>query len=162
MAARLQDNAEQATAVLRAASLWQVLGVYRVHRACFPLYYPFWRFVAYQLTPLAAIRVALVDDEVVAYVVVVQTEHGAPPQRAGEIVSLGVSPDWRRRGLGARLLRQALRQVADWGLAETLLQVAVDNSAAQTLYAQAGFERRERLPRYYLNGDDAWLMSRTG
>ena len=40
------------------------------------------------------------------------------------------------------------------------LEVRTDNRLAIRLYERRGFRIAERLPRYYQNGDDAYLMIR--
>jgi ribosomal-protein-alanine N-acetyltransferase len=75
-----------------------------------------------------------------------------------ELLTLGVDPAFRRRGVGARLLAAAMaRAVAD-GASAMLLEVAEGNAAARTLYAQAGFAEVGRRRRYYPNGEDALLL----
>lgn len=76
-----------------------------------------------------------------------------------DILSLGVHPSARRRGLGMRLLRRLGRAAAARGARVVFLEVRVDNAPAIALYQQAGFETVGRRPRYYQPGDvDALLM----
>ncbi len=72
----------------------------------------------------------------------------------GEILSLGVLPDHRGRGVGARLVAAAQAAVP-WCL---FLEVATDNDAARALYQRAGFETAGRRPRYYADGRDALVL----
>ena len=81
--------------------------------------------------------------------------------RAGEaeILTLGVHPEARRRGIGSRLIAHARTQLS---LGKILLEVAADNQAALALYAASGFQSDGRRPAYYKNPDgsrvDAILM----
>lgn len=52
---------------------------------------------------------------------------------------LFVDPRWRRRGVAASLLGQALQHGRENGAAWVSLQTAPDNLAAQALYRQFGF-----------------------
>lgn len=141
---------------------WRDLpAVYRVHRACFPSPYSFWRFVGYQMSQQGEIQVAVEGHRVVGYLVLNRGTHGKPPRVTGEIVSLAVLEPYRRRGLARMLLGEAHRKLESDGLGECLLQVAVSNLGAQKLYDQMGYQVTERIRRYYSNGEDAFLMSRT-
>jgi [ribosomal protein S18]-alanine N-acetyltransferase len=70
-----------------------------------------------------------------------------------EILTLAVRPRARRRGLGARLLRDGAAAAAGQGAQRLFLEVAEDNVAARALYARAGFVEAGRRPRYYARHD---------
>jgi [ribosomal protein S18]-alanine N-acetyltransferase len=70
-----------------------------------------------------------------------------------EILSIGVAPESRRRGLARRLIELVVDLARRRGAREVLLEVAEDNKAAQRLYAQTGFESIGRRPNYYKRGD---------
>ncbi len=76
------------------------------------------------------------------------------------IATLATHPDFRRRGLGERLLREALREARAAGARRAYLEVRAGNEAAQALYRKFGFQVTGRRPRYYKdNGEDAVLMT---
>ncbi len=80
--------------------------------------------------------------------------------RSGEIVSIAVHPDYRRRGVGNALMRQALAALAAAGARRVELMVRTGNAAAAKLYRSLGF-RRVRVERgYYEDGGDGVLMAR--
>jgi [ribosomal protein S18]-alanine N-acetyltransferase len=66
-----------------------------------------------------------------------------------EIVSLGVSPQWRRAGCGSALLASACREAKLRGSRSVVLEVATDNIAARAFYAARGFTSVGRRPNYY-------------
>src|SRR5262249_13192140 len=66
-----------------------------------------------------------------------------------EILTLGVLPRFRRRGVGRSLLAAVTDRLARAGGARLLLEVAADNVAAQALYRDAGFLEVGRRPGYY-------------
>jgi len=68
---------------------------------------------------------------------------------SGEILSLGISRVWRRRGAARALLHIAIGRAEAAGLSRLLLEVAEDNDAARELYASAGFANIARRPAYY-------------
>ena len=57
------------------------------------------------------------------------------------VASMAVAPADRRRGLGARLMREAERTARSWGYRELMLEVAVVNSAAVGFYSRLGYAR---------------------
>lgn len=75
----------------------------------------------------------------------------------GEIISIGVVPDHRGRGLATLLARHVLDRAAGRA-GELFLEVAADNDAALALYRRLGFCGVGRRPRYYADGRDAVLM----
>lgn len=76
------------------------------------------------------------------------------------IATLATHPDFRRRGLGGRLLQEALREARAAGVRRALLEVRAGNEAALALYRKFGFQVTGRRPRYYKdNGEDAILMT---
>jgi ribosomal-protein-alanine N-acetyltransferase len=70
-----------------------------------------------------------------------------------EVLSLGVAPRWRRRGIAQDLLRAATDEANRRDLPSIVLEVAVDNDAANDLYVGAGFTAVGRRARYYKRPD---------
>jgi len=70
-----------------------------------------------------------------------------------EVLTIAVAPGARRRGLGGRLLSQALERAAAMGAGVAFLEVAEGNRAARALYARAGFAEVGRRRGYYAGGD---------
>ena len=63
-----------------------------------------------------------------------------PTKRHGGVLGMGLLPQWRGRGVGAQILRQALAASRAFGLCRVELSVRHDNVRAQALYRQTGFE----------------------
>jgi ribosomal-protein-alanine N-acetyltransferase len=75
--------------------------------------------------------------------------------------TLAVDPGLRRRGIGERILREAMRLAARQGAEMMTLEVRVTNDAARRLYEKLGFQVVGRRPHYYKdNLEDAILMTR--
>jgi tRNA threonylcarbamoyladenosine biosynthesis protein TsaB len=70
-----------------------------------------------------------------------------------EILSVGVEPAARGRGVGARLMAAALAEGRRRGAASVVLEVAADNEAARRLYVGLGFSAVGHRPRYYRRPD---------
>jgi ribosomal-protein-alanine N-acetyltransferase len=76
------------------------------------------------------------------------------------ITTFGVHPDWRRQGVGRRLMLRMLELANELGARRLTLEVRVSNRAAQALYRAFGFEVTGRRPRYYTDdGEDAFVMT---
>ena len=67
----------------------------------------------------------------------------------GEILTLGVAPVWRRRGVARELLQDLIVRARSGGAQRLLLEVAADNAAALALYASLGFARQGIRRHYY-------------
>jgi ribosomal-protein-alanine N-acetyltransferase len=66
-----------------------------------------------------------------------------------ELLTIGVAPQSRRRGVASALLTAAMARCHQLGAASMFLEVAVDNPGAQQLYEEHGFERVGLRPDYY-------------
>jgi [ribosomal protein S18]-alanine N-acetyltransferase len=76
------------------------------------------------------------------------------------ITTFAVHPDWRRRGIGERLLVTLLDVSIARHAREATLEVRLSNVAARRLYEKYGFRPVGLRPRYYSdNGEDARIMT---
>ena len=79
------------------------------------------------------------------------------------VQNLAVRRDLQRHGIGRALLEALLAEADRRGARRTLLEVAVDNAAAQKLYARYGFEPVGVRRGYYQpSNTDALVMLREG
>lgn len=75
------------------------------------------------------------------------------------ISTFAIAPAFRRRGVGTRLLKTALRAAAKQGATRVTLEVRESNAAAIAMYRAMGFETHSRKREYYRdNGEDALVM----
>ena len=145
-----------------------LLGVFRIEKAVFTQPWPYAAFE--QLLDAPAFLVAEGEGEgegrpagsridagdVLGYVVGDCTpNHG---RDLGHIKDLAVRPDAQGEGLGRRLLRAALSELAAAGASVVKLEVRESNHRAQTLYGDEGFRPARRIPRYYGDGEAAFVM----
>jgi len=65
-----------------------------------------------------------------------------------ELLLIAVSPAWRRRGIGARLLRKLLAELKNSGVRTVMLEMRRDNPA-EKLYRDHGFAPIGLRPKYY-------------
>jgi ribosomal-protein-alanine N-acetyltransferase len=85
------------------------------------------------------------------------------PPDEGWVQNIAVRREAQRGGLGRTLLEALLAEARTRGVRRTLLEVAVDNVAAQKLYADYGFEPIGLRRGYYQpSNTDALVMCREG
>jgi [ribosomal protein S18]-alanine N-acetyltransferase len=76
------------------------------------------------------------------------------------IATIATHPDFRRQGIGARILKEAFKDASAYGVRRAFLEVRAGNEAAQAMYRKFGFKSTGRRPKYYKdNGEDAILMT---
>ncbi|HEY7527355.1 MAG TPA: ribosomal protein S18-alanine N-acetyltransferase [Candidatus Limnocylindria bacterium] len=76
------------------------------------------------------------------------------------ITTFGVHPDYRRQGVGRRLLLRLADLAMELRARRLTLEVRVSNTAAQALYRRFGFTVSGTRPRYYTDdGEDAFVMT---
>jgi ribosomal-protein-alanine N-acetyltransferase len=82
-----------------------------------------------------------------------------------EILTIGVLPKERGRGVGGRLLTGALEALHAQGVRAVFLEVGLTNAPARRLYERAGFVEMGRRRGYYQNpaglNEDAVTLRRT-
>lgn len=76
----------------------------------------------------------------------------------GYIVSLGVDPPNRRRGIGSRLVAEVLRRLRERGAATVELESRYDNLPSIHFWRTLGFVPFALVPGYYEDGASALKM----
>ena len=72
----------------------------------------------------------------------------------GHIYTLDVKFEFRRKGLGTKLLATFEQTLAQSSVKTFCLEVSINNTAAKKLYLKAGYKVHERLKDYYESGID--------
>ena len=98
-------------------------------------------------------RMVTLNEQMVGFVFVIADETGA-----GHITTIGIAPEYRRRGLANKLLRHAEEALRKRHVNTVMLEVRVSNIAAQNLYREFNYSIAQRLLQYYNNGEDGFLM----
>ncbi|MGH9378838.1 MAG: GNAT family N-acetyltransferase [Terriglobia bacterium] len=82
------------------------------------------------------------------------------PAAEVHIVTIDVTAEARRRGVGTLLIDAA----EEWARARDCkyvsLETAEDNRAAQAFYQRRGYEKTGIIENYYENGASAWVMAK--
>ncbi|ELZ34095.1 (SSU ribosomal protein s18p)-alanine acetyltransferase [Halogeometricum pallidum JCM 14848] len=131
-----------------------LLDVLRIEKRCFTEPWPYAAFESFLDEP--GFLIAEREGSVLGYVVAdVMPNHG---RDIGHIKDLAVAPEARGLGLGRRILRRGLLSLSFSGAAVVKLEVRVENEPALSLYREVGFDPARRVPSYYADGEDAYLM----
>ena len=140
---------------IRKMTVEDVPAVIELDQKSFSLPWPE-RSFRFELTDNPASRcwVAELDGKVVGMIVVWLIVNEA------HVATVATHPDYRRQGIGKRLLSHALLNLMREGARSSFLEVRESNLAAQEMYRKFGYEVSGRRRRYYRDNDeDAILMS---
>ena len=141
--------------ILRKMTLDDVQQVIAIDQISFSLPWPVSSF-RYELTENLASRcwVAELDGRVAAMLVawfIVDEIH---------IATIATHPDFRKQGVGEKLLLHTLQSAKAEGAASSFLEVREGNDAAIMMYRKLGYVESGRRAGYYKdNGEDAILMN---
>jgi ribosomal-protein-alanine N-acetyltransferase len=129
--------------------------VHDIERQSFPIPWPAYAFrQELETNRMARYLVCRLGTETVAYAgiwMMVDEAH---------VTTFAVLPDWRRRGIGGRLLLAVLELAIEVGASVATLEVRLSNVAARALYQRFGFRPVGVRPRYYSdNAEDALIMT---
>ncbi len=72
-----------------------------------------------------------------------------------------VAEEYRRSGVGRRILNELLQEAKSRGAENMFLEVRVSNSPAMRLYLSAGFVGVYARSRYYSDGEDCLVMKKS-
>ncbi len=98
-------------------------------------------------------RMVTPRDEIVGFAFVMVNENNA-----AHLTTIGVAPEHRRRKIAVRLLDHVERSLRQREIGTIMLEVRVSNADAQELYRRSGYSTVQRIPKYYNNGEDCFLM----
>ncbi|RLE67792.1 MAG: ribosomal-protein-alanine N-acetyltransferase [Thermoprotei archaeon] len=127
--------------------------IYEIERLCFKDPYELPLLQMYYAISRSLFLVSEREGRVVGYAIGLAKKWGE-----GHVISIAVHPEWRRRGVGKRLMLQLLEKMRRMGVRWVRLEVRVSNEAAINLYRRLGFSIEGVLKGYYRDGEDAYLM----
>jgi ribosomal-protein-alanine N-acetyltransferase len=74
------------------------------------------------------------------------------------IINIAVHPDYRRRGVGRKMIEFVIKLAKKKQKKEVYLEVRETNIAGQELYKQLGFAFSGIIPDYYSDGESGLIM----
>ncbi|MCD6236281.1 MAG: ribosomal protein S18-alanine N-acetyltransferase [Thaumarchaeota archaeon] len=151
---------------IREAEFSDLPHVMRINRICLPENYTYFFFESILRNYPKTFLVAEVDGNIAGYIMC-RVERGFSKfdrlsfKKLGHVISIAVLPEYRRRGMGESLLESALKAMkGHYGCEEAYLEVRVSNIPALTLYRKLGFTVVKTARRYYIDGEDAYVMAK--
>jgi len=75
-------------------------------------------------------------------------------------MNLAVQPEYRRQGIGEKLVSALIAALAQQNVHSLTLEVRVSNAPATSLYEKLGFVQVGRRPNYYKNPKEDALILR--
>lgn len=93
------------------------------------------------------------QGQMAGFVFVIMNKDGT-----AHLTTIGVAPEHRRRGVAGILLRHVEAALSAKKISTVVLEVRVQNIGAQQLYLHFGYATVKRIPKYYADGEDCYLM----
>ena len=115
--------------------------------------WPLWDLIAVLTMPKIIRLKAMVGDRMAGFI----AGDPQPREGIGWIATLGVLPEYRRRGIAAQLLSICEGMLA---MPRIRLSVRRSNESALTLYRNAGYEMIDVWRAYYNSGEDALVFEK--
>jgi ribosomal protein S18 acetylase RimI-like enzyme len=115
--------------------------------------WPFWDLIAVLTLPKIIRLKAVFDGKMVGFIA------GDPNQseNVGWIATLGVLPEYRRKGIAEILLAECESHLS---FSRIRLSVRKNNEAALNLYRKAGYQAVDLWHNYYHSGEDALVLEK--
>jgi ribosomal-protein-alanine N-acetyltransferase len=150
---------------IREARIEDIPDVIRINELVLPENYPYYFYELLYKNYSKAFLVARIDDRIVGYVMC-RVEHsftieGVIPKfyKTGHVVSIGILPEYRRRGIGTALMIRAMDALKNYYKCKNVyLEVRVSNNNAINFYRKLGFRIDRTIKGYYRDGEDAYVM----
>ena len=136
------------------ATLLDLLPLRRIEQACFSIdAWPLLDLIAVLTYPDVIRLKAMEADQMVGFVAGDLRRN----EGVGWIATIGVLPEFQRRGIARSLLRECERLMA---VSVVRLCVRPENKGAIRLYEQEGYQRTDTWKKYYNDGGDAQVMEK--
>lgn len=111
-----------------------------------------------ELTILATIPDQENKPKLIGCIVAKLEHHQKTTFYRGYIAMLAVDKDFRKLGIGSKLVTLCVQKMQEDHCSEVVLETEEHNMGALALYQNLGFIKDKRLARYYLNGSDAYRL----
>jgi ribosomal-protein-alanine acetyltransferase len=141
---------------IETASIRLLDKLYEIEAQCFNQEAFTKRQIAYLLTDYNTIGlVAKVNGDIAGFIISrVEIENDT---FYGHIITINVAPNYRRKGIASKMLKETEAILKEKGITECRLEVREDNSAALKLYQNRGYQKIGRLEKYYADKHGLYL-----
>ncbi len=106
------------------------------------------RQIAYLLTDYNTIALAAKTNNDIAGFIIAQVEIENNTVY-GHIITINVAPNYRRKGIASKLLKETETILKQKSIGECHLEVREDNASALKLYQNTGYQKISKLEKYY-------------
>jgi [ribosomal protein S18]-alanine N-acetyltransferase len=138
---------------IRRAQPGDLAQIVQIEGLCFPEETAFPpKMFAYLIHYAVAIVACEPENMVMGFIM------GYASGKAGAVYTLDVHPNYRRKGVGIKLLMALEEKLANLGARAIRLEAALDKTGALELYRKAGYREREIVRNYYGRGNHAVRM----
>jgi len=79
--------------------------------------------------------------------------------KKGHVISVAVLEEYRNKGIGTKLIHDAIEEIRKESGKECYLEVRITNEGAIELYKRIGFKVTSTLHGYYKDGESAFTMA---
>ncbi len=124
-----------------------------IERESFSAPYPPYIFASMAKETPETFLVAVFKQNTVGYVL------ASSRKDDGRILSIAVKKDFRRKGVGSKLMTGLIEVLYRKGVRRVDLEVRASNHIAQEFYRKLGFQEKGLIKKYYRDGEDAVKMS---
>ena len=97
--------------------------------------------------------VAEKNHKIIGFIIGVQMK-----SEKNKILMLSVLENYRRQGIGSKLLVEYLKSISSKKIKTVALEVRTDNKKAIKFYQKYGFKIKKKLVKFYQNEEDAYTM----
>jgi [ribosomal protein S18]-alanine N-acetyltransferase len=131
--------------------------LFRIDQICFPTGIAFSRgeLAFFLRHPKSIARVAEGSGRILGFVLA-RLEN----QNSAHVLTLDVVPEFRKHNIGTALMNRLHRELEKQKVGTSILEVGVQNIAAQRLYKKLNYHYQGTLVGYYRGREDAYLMIR--
>lgn len=99
--------------------------------------------------------VVVEKDTIIAFLIGVKTT-----PTIARLLMLSVHKQYRRQGIGTALLKEFVDTMKHLRVTSVELEVRTTNQTALAFYQKQGFHREHTIPRFYQNGEDAYILKK--
>jgi len=148
--------------IVRQAELGDINDIIKINRLCLPENYSF-DFFYRILTEFGFACVVGVEEGKIAGYLLSRVERPFSTfiglnSAKGHVISIAVLPEYRRKGVGAKIMKYGMQKLIENSIGTIYLEVRVSNIAAIEMYKKLGFYVKREFKHYYRDGESAFVM----
>lgn len=138
--------------LIRKMKINDIPAVLKMEKEVFSMPWSSWIFIQELLAPERFYIVAEVEGNLIGYAGMQWVLDEA------HITTLAVKKEWRRKGIGSKLLEELIKKAKEKDLKFLTLEVRASNYPAINLYKKFGFVIEGTRRRYYVNPTEDGLI----